>query len=32
MDTGKETTTQMAELIKSVAVDTNTGQNLDTRT
>ena len=31
MDTGKETATQMTEMMKNVAVDTNVGQNLDTR-
>ncbi|MCB2288862.1 YjfB family protein [Clostridium sp. CS001] len=29
MNTGKETATQMAEMLKNVAVDTNVGQNLD---
>ncbi|APC41160.1 putative motility protein [Clostridium estertheticum] len=29
MDTGKETATQMTEMIKNVAVDSNVGQNLD---
>jgi hypothetical protein len=31
MDTGKETATQMTEMIGKVAVDTSVGQNLDTR-
>ena len=31
MDTGKETATQMTEIMKNVAGDTNVGQNLDTR-
>ncbi|WP_312888650.1 YjfB family protein [Clostridium bowmanii] len=31
MDTGKETATQMTEIMKNVAVDTNVGQHLDTR-
>ena len=31
MDTGKENTTQMTEMMKSIAVDTNVGQNLDVR-
>lgn len=31
MDTGKETATQMAEMMKNVAVDSNVGQNLDVR-
>lgn len=31
MDTGKETATQITEIMKNVAVDTNVGQNLDTR-
>jgi len=31
MDTGKETGTQMTEMMKNVAVDTNVGQNLDVR-
>ena len=31
MDTGKETATQMTEMIKNVAVDSNVGQHLDTR-
>lgn len=30
MDTGKETATQMTDMMKSVSVDTNVGQNLDT--
>ncbi len=30
MDTGKENATQMTEMMKNVAVDTNVGQNLDT--
>jgi hypothetical protein len=30
MDTGKETATQMAEMMENVAVDPNIGQNLDT--
>ena len=30
MNTGKETDTQMTEMMKNVAVDTNVGQNLDT--
>jgi hypothetical protein len=29
LDTGKGTATQMTEMIKNVAVDTNVGQNLD---
>lgn len=31
MDTGKETATQMTEMMKNVAVDTNLGQHLDAR-
>ncbi|WP_291637281.1 YjfB family protein [Clostridium sp.] len=31
MDTGKENTTQMTEVMKNVAVDTSVGQNLNTR-
>ena len=31
MDTGKENATQMTEMIKNVAVDTNVGQHLDTK-
>ena len=31
MDTGKENATQMTEMMKNVAVDTNVGQHLDTR-
>lgn len=31
MDTGKEAATQMTEMMKNVAVDTNVGQHLDTR-
>jgi hypothetical protein len=31
MDTGKENTAQMTEVMKNVAVDTSVGQNLDTR-
>ncbi|MBW9170642.1 YjfB family protein [Clostridium estertheticum] len=30
MDTGKENATQMTDMMKNVAVDTNVGQNLDT--
>jgi hypothetical protein len=30
IDTGKETATQMTEMMKNVAVDTNVGQHLDT--
>jgi hypothetical protein len=30
MDTGKETATQMTEMMKNVAVDPNVGQNLNT--
>ena len=30
MDTGKENATQITEIMKNVAVDTNVGQNLDT--
>ena len=30
MDTGKETATQMTEMMKNVAVDPKVGQNLDT--
>jgi len=30
MNTGKETATQMTEMMKNVAVDPNVGQNLDT--
>ncbi len=30
MDTGKQTATQMTEVMKNVAVDTSVGQNLDT--
>ncbi|MBZ9635998.1 YjfB family protein [Clostridium sp. FP1] len=29
METGKETATQMTEMLKNVAVDTNVGQHLD---
>ncbi|MGH4125767.1 MAG: YjfB family protein [Clostridium sp.] len=31
MNTGKENAIQMTEMIKNVAVDSNVGQNLDTR-
>ena len=31
MNTGKENATQMTEMMKNIAVDTNVGQNLDTR-
>jgi hypothetical protein len=31
MDTGKETATQITKIMKNVAVDTNVGQNLNTR-
>ena len=31
MDTGKETATQMTEMMKNVAVDPDLGQRLDTR-
>jgi hypothetical protein len=31
MDTGKESATQMTEMMKNVAVDTNVGLHLDTR-
>jgi hypothetical protein len=31
MDTGKETATQMADMIKNVAVDPNLGQHIDAR-
>ncbi|MBU3142317.1 YjfB family protein [Clostridium sp. CF012] len=31
MDNGKETATQMAQMIKNVAIDPNLGQHLDTR-
>lgn len=31
MDTGKENATQMTEMIKNAAIDTNIGQYLDTR-
>lgn len=31
MDAGKETATQMTEMIKNVAVDPNIGQHLDVR-
>ncbi|MBZ9624551.1 YjfB family protein [Clostridium sp. FP2] len=31
METGKETATQMTEMLKNVAVDTNVGQHLDVR-
>ena len=31
MDTGKQTATQITEIMKNAAVDTNVGQNLDTR-
>ena len=31
MDTGKQNTAQMTEVMKNVAVDTSVGQNLDTR-
>ncbi|NNU76048.1 YjfB family protein [Clostridium estertheticum] len=30
MDTGKENATQMTDMMKNVAVETNVGQNLDT--
>ena len=30
MDTGKENASQMTDMIKNIAVDTNVGQNLDT--
>jgi len=30
MDSGKETATQMTEMMKNAAVDPNVGQNLDT--
>ncbi|MBX4269210.1 YjfB family protein [Clostridium estertheticum] len=30
MDTGKENATQMTDMMKNVAIDTNVGQNLDT--
>jgi hypothetical protein len=30
MDTGKENATQITEIMKNAAVDTNVGQNLDT--
>jgi hypothetical protein len=30
MDTGKETATQMTEMMKNVEVDPNVGQNLNT--
>ena len=29
MDTGEKTATQIAEIMKNIAVDTNVGQNLD---
>ncbi len=31
MDTGKETATQMTEMMKNIAVDINVGQHLDVR-
>lgn len=31
MDTGKETATKMAEMIKNVTVDPNLGQHLDVK-
>lgn len=31
MNTGKETATQMTEMMKNVAVDPNIGQHLDTK-
>ena len=31
LDTGKESATQMTEMMKNVAVDTNLGQHLDAR-
>jgi hypothetical protein len=31
MNTGKENATQLTEVMKNVAVDTNVGQNLDVR-
>ena len=31
MDTGKETATQITEMMKNVAVDPNVGQHLDVR-
>lgn len=31
MNTGKETATQMTEMLKTTAVDPNLGQRLDTR-
>jgi hypothetical protein len=31
MNTGKETATQMAEMMKNAAVDPNLGKNLDVR-
>jgi hypothetical protein len=31
MDTGKETATQMTEMMKNIAVDPNLGQHLDVR-
>lgn len=31
MDTGKENATQITEMIGNVAVDTNVGQNFDSR-
>ncbi len=31
MNTGKENATQITEMMKNVAVDTNVGQNLDVR-
>jgi len=30
MDTGKETGTQLTDMMKNVAIDPNVGQNLDT--
>ena len=30
MDTGKEDATQITDMLKNVAIDTNVGQNLDT--
>jgi len=31
MNTGKENSTQMTDMMKNVAIDTNVGQNLDVR-
>jgi hypothetical protein len=31
MNTGKENATQITEMMKNVAIDTNVGQNLDVR-